>query len=127
MKKILLAIVFCVAGGLILFQGVAGAVTTDVPSGTIITAEGYENYIDYKDAALNVKATIYGTTIEAVVLSIYGLSLPSPPADQYTEPAVAVWYIYQIYNEGNIRSAIASLPSGPITGTFLGSIFSSIN
>ena len=101
MKKILLALLFTLIGGVLLFQGLALADTGDVPSGTIITSEGYENYLDYKDAAFNPKATIYGDTIEATVLAIYGLSGPGTPVDQFTEPSVAVYYTYQIFNEGN--------------------------
>ena len=109
MKKILLAMILCLAGGLIIFQGVAAAqpnTPTDVPAGTIITAEGYDVYINYKDTALNPKAPIYGTTLEATVLPIYGLSGPGTPADQYTEPSVGVYYQYLIYNEGNDSDVI---------------------
>ena len=104
MKKVLLAMFICLAAGVILFQGVAAAqpaTPADIPAGTIITSEGYENYLNYKDAAFNPKATIYGTTIEATVLPIYGLSGPGTPDDQYTEPSAAVYYVYQIFNEGN--------------------------
>jgi hypothetical protein len=108
-KRILFSIIFlsiCV----IIFGGVAAA---DTIFGTVITSEGYDNYVDYNDIAGNPKATVYGQTLEATVLAIYGLAGPGIPSDLTTDPSVAVYYSYTITNMGNTTD-VYSLSVGTI-------------
>ena len=109
-KRLLISIIF-LSLGMLLFGGASAA---DTLYGTIITAEGYENYIDYNDIAGNAKATVYGPTLEATVLAIYGLAGPGTPYDQVTDPAAAVYYSYSITNMGNTTD-VYSLALGSIT------------
>jgi hypothetical protein len=89
-------------------------------SGVVITAEGYENYVDYTDIAGNAKATVYGPTLEATVLAIYGLNKAGPgaPVNQTTDPSVAVYYAYSITNAGNTTDSYALSSSIRYTGSY---------
>jgi uncharacterized repeat protein (TIGR01451 family) len=103
-KRLFILAIFVMVGGLLL-GGVAVA-ADETTAGTIITAEGSENYIDYEDIAGNPKATIYGPTLEAIVQSIYGLNTDiGTPADQSTDPTISVFYVYRVYNQGNTSDA----------------------
>ena len=105
MYKRLLVLAFLSSIFILSLAAAAAAVTTDTLAGTIITAEGTDNFVDYDDIAGNAKARVYGPTLEATVLSIYGLSGPLAPADQPGSPSNATYYTYRIYNEGNTTDA----------------------
>jgi len=47
----------------------------DTTSGTVITAEGYENTIDFEDTTGHSFNTVYANTIEVTVLPVYGFSM----------------------------------------------------
>jgi uncharacterized repeat protein (TIGR01451 family) len=117
MKKLLL---IGFAAVLLLVPVASFAVGTDTASGTLITAEGGNNVLNYKDLGGNTMPTASTTTIETTVTAMYGIAFPSiaDPGDQSTDPNVAVYYIYRVRNDGN-NSDVIKLTTGDFgyTGT----------
>lgn len=98
MKKYLLIVlaVLFVCGAM-----AAYAVTTDTPSTTQIDAVGTDNTLDYQNSGGSAQTQVNTSTISTVVTAMYGFGGLNAPANQTTDPATAVSYLYVVTNEGN--------------------------
>jgi hypothetical protein len=115
----IVAFLFLMTGGAFAFDqdGNPG----DTLGGTVISAEGYENTMDYDDIQGNPRDTEYGATLEAEVASVYGWSARKTPSVKFatTTPGSTETWDFVGTNEGNASltftvtlGAISYDPSG---------------
>lgn len=116
MNKRLLFLV--IVSSMLLLVCSGGAFAAGVVSGTVVTAEGSQNYVDYTDIAGNTKATVYGPTLEATVMAIYGFAGIGAPVDGVRDPNVEIYYSYTITNNGNTTDVYSLSKSLAYSGIY---------
>ena len=100
MKKAVVATLI-VLTGLIICSGAFADNPLDTPSGYLITALGTSCAMNYTDAVLTQKATVFATSSLATVSPEYGFTGLASLGAATTKPGVAKNWDYVITNEGN--------------------------
>ncbi len=99
MKTFLLS-VLCAAA---LVMGMsAEAMAVGTTAGTVISNQAYA---DYKDANGNAMTRIYSNTVTTVVSQVAAVSIDPPTGSQTAQNGTDVYYLIQLFNNGNAADA----------------------